>query len=190
MEIKKKTSEAKFPPRYPDFDYSTPGFYFVTICTFHESGYKWRHPFFQPDYKPEEIRRIINKAWERLPLYYNNLAIDERIIMPDHLHFLVHLLDAKKEDRCSLISAVGQFKARITNQWKTWYPQVFDQKAPKYLWQISFYDTIIRSEKHLENTRQYIRNNPLKLLRSQDNEAENRLDMIATGTRQPIIPWS
>ena len=108
--------------------------------------------------------------------------------MPDHVHFLLHLLNGEERPG-SVITAVGNFKGRISKLWREWYTKTFDQSAPEHLWQLSFYDIIMRDERQLENTRQYIRDNPIKLLTAQDDEAEDRLNMIATKRVKPIVPW-
>ena len=73
--------------RLPDYDYSGIGYYFVIICT------KDKIPFFG-NIKDEkvilsEIGKFAEKYWMEIPLHFQNVKIDEYIIMPNHIHGIV-----------------------------------------------------------------------------------------------------
>ena len=85
------------PMRLPDYDYSTPGAYFVTICThdrrcilsrvtvgaIHESPAVSLHL--------TEIGQIVKEFIEMLPTRYPDLAVDHYVIMPNHIHLLLRI---------------------------------------------------------------------------------------------------
>jgi len=52
----------------------------------------------------------------------------------------------------SLSSIIRSYKARVT--------RTVRKIEPEFSWQRNFYDVIIRNEKHLNNVRKYIQNNP------------------------------
>ncbi len=158
-----------FPPRLPGYDYSTPGFYFVTICTYQQPGTIHHPSYLNPRRDTEFVQNIITAAWEALPRYFPNLVVDERVIMPNHLHFLIQLLETDKE-RANLSMAMKRFKGRTTSFWNKWYKKTLRKAPPEHLWQRSFYDRIIRDEEHLKTTREYILNNPLKALEQQNED--------------------
>ncbi|BAZ17576.1 hypothetical protein NIES4071_94560 [Calothrix sp. NIES-4071] len=74
--------------RLPDYDYSSNGFYFVTICT------AQRECFFgnivAGEMKLSAIGEIANKFWLEIPQHSsNNICLDTHVIMPDHIHGII-----------------------------------------------------------------------------------------------------
>jgi REP element-mobilizing transposase RayT len=67
--------------RLKGFDYSQPGPYFVTICL------NGREPYFEIP----EVRNIVENAWKTLPQRFPTIELDEFIVMPDHIHFILNL---------------------------------------------------------------------------------------------------
>jgi hypothetical protein len=65
-------------------DYSSPGEYFITICVRNQI------PFFGKIENRKmilnDIGIIANKFWLEIPHHYQNIKLDEYIIMPDHIH--------------------------------------------------------------------------------------------------------
>lgn len=65
-------------------DYSSAGFYFVTICT------RDREHFLGEIIKGEmilsDIGYIIADRWHALPDYFPDIQLDEFIVMPNHIH--------------------------------------------------------------------------------------------------------
>ncbi len=119
--------------RLKDYDYSSNGFYFVTICTNH------RKPFF----KNTGLSNLVEDEIQKLSTI-KGLKLDQFIIMPDHLHMIIVL------DDCDLRlgEIVRRFKARISRQ------------ITEKIWQPNYYEHVIRNEKALNKIRIYILNNP------------------------------
>lgn len=73
--------------RLNDYDYSNNGFYFVTFCT------KWRQNFFWKiiDWKMilNDYWNIAQKCWNWILNHYKNIELDEFIIMPNHIHWII-----------------------------------------------------------------------------------------------------
>jgi len=73
--------------RLAGHDYSSPGKYFITICV------KKQNPFFGKIAKGKmilnDIGIIANKFWLEIPHHYQNIKLDEYIIMPDHIHGII-----------------------------------------------------------------------------------------------------
>ena len=75
--------------RLPDYDYSLPGAYFITLCTQHRL-----HLFGHiSDGKMilNEFGKIVEKVWINLPNHYPNMACGEFVVMPNHVHGVVKL---------------------------------------------------------------------------------------------------
>ncbi|KAA3615662.1 MAG: hypothetical protein D8M58_15820 [Calditrichaeota bacterium] len=77
--------------RLMDYDYSKPGLYFITICT-----YKKEHIFGEI----ENSKMIINKygeividEWIRTPEIRQNIKLDEFGVMPNHIHGIIQIVD-------------------------------------------------------------------------------------------------
>ena len=85
--------------------------------------------------------------------------------MPNHIHGIVVIEnqppmenDAERRGRRSLHDLVRGFKSATTREYNKFVPE----QMRNTLWQKSFYDEIIKSEKMLQEIRQYIDENPRK----------------------------
>jgi REP element-mobilizing transposase RayT len=67
--------------RLPGFDYSSARAYFVTLCT-QNRVCLLGDPI---------ISEIIRDAWQALPFWFPTITLDEFVIMPNHIHFVVWL---------------------------------------------------------------------------------------------------
>ena len=103
----------------------------------------------------------MESALLRLSSPDNDTAIDTHVVMPDHLHAIIHLgMNPSVDTLGSISDLIRVFKMRVL---KSWPAGVRDRGWDRYgthLWQRSYYDTLIRNDKHLETTRTYILDNP------------------------------
>ncbi|MCX6145956.1 MAG: transposase [Candidatus Kapabacteria bacterium] len=105
-----------------------------------------------------EIGELVLKVWYNLPNYYPNLELDEIVIMPNHIHFIIIINDKNEINKKYNISeVVGNLKSFATRNIRT-----FLDDSKFEVWQSRFYDRIIRNEVELLNVRNYIECNPLK----------------------------
>lgn len=78
--------------RLKDFDYSSPGAYFVTLCLQHR--HLERHhlaKLVENQSRPTEIGMLAEHSWNQIPVHYPAVTLDEFILMPDHLHGILWL---------------------------------------------------------------------------------------------------
>ena len=140
--------------RLAGHDY-TRGVYFVTI----------RAQLHEPVFDIPLLRDILQRNWDALPARFPTVTLDEFIIMPDHVHFVLSL-NGKTTDENStrprLGDVVGAYKSLTTVEWLD-YIKSLNTSWPFPLWQYNYFELIIRDQQHLENTRQYIRANPSRL---------------------------
>jgi len=155
--------------RLQNFDYSSSGAYFVTICT------KNRKPFFGEIIGNKMILNRIGDAacdyWQETPKHFSNIDTDEFIVMPNHIHGIViiepqhadvgtpYMVSLRKNRfgnnvKGSLSSIVQQYKSAITR----WCGK---NGFHTFKWQSRFYDHVIRTETDLKAIREYIVNNPM-----------------------------
>lgn len=77
--------------RYPGYNYSQPGHYFVTICA------KDRECMFGK-IKNEAIELsglgiIVQTEWLKTPSLRSNVLLDEFIVMPNHVHGIIEIIN-------------------------------------------------------------------------------------------------
>jgi len=79
--------------RLKDYDYSSAGAYFVTICT-HD-----RECLFGDIIDGEMVLNdagmMIDRIYNEMPRYFDNIVIDEYCIMPNHFHGIIHIVGAE-----------------------------------------------------------------------------------------------
>lgn len=151
--------------RLPGYDYSTSGFYFVTICTY---GRKWTlGEIVDHQVVLAPLGEVVYEEWWKAGLIRPDLAVDEFIVMPNHLHGLVQFgcENAAKGDRqgarnaplpraSSLGSLVAGYKASVTRR------ATDDLGLRHRVWQRNYYERVIRNERQLAAVREYIVGNP------------------------------
>ena len=95
---------------------------------------------------------------------YNNLFLDEHIIMPDHVHLLFHIRNNKENKpgklqynsfgpliKNSVSSIINHYKGKVTKYAR--------KNNIEFEWQSRFDDHVIKSESELIRIRSYIVNN-------------------------------
>ena len=143
--------------RIEEFDYSTPGAYFITICSLNREKIFWsfrRGELSSPANLPlTDIGIIVDNEIKKMNGIYNNVKVDKYCIMPDHIHLIVSInADAlgRTQFAPTISRVIKQFKGSVTKQ------------IGKSIWQKSFYEHTIRNRHDYEEIWQYIDNNPLK----------------------------
>jgi putative transposase len=166
--------------RLKNYDYSSAGAYFITICT------KDRHNFFgtiigdQMQLSP--IGQIVHDEWIKTEKIRSKVIVDKFVIMPNHVHgILVLTEDQRRRDVLAkrlynnqreknytgtnkTMSKISPHKDSVSNMIK-----FFKRQVTKYarentniytVWQTRFHDRIIRDEQELNRIRQYVMDNP------------------------------
>ena len=73
--------------RLQNYDYSQPGFYFVTICTSKKK--RMFGEIVNDEMHPNEVGKVIQSTWNTLPERFPCVELDEYIIMPNHIHGVI-----------------------------------------------------------------------------------------------------
>lgn len=158
MEFLKRKS-----PRLKNYDYDTPGYYFVTFCT-HHKRYMLSHivgaVHEPPETKLTRQGKIVNDVIVNIPAHLD-VKIDKYVIMPNHVHIIMVIeekpnLRAIRESplrsRSKLERAVGYIKMNAS--------KLIHKYNDGKVWQRSFHDHIIRDEDDYQRIWQYIHTNP------------------------------
>ena len=155
--------------RLKSYDYTAPGWYFVTVCT-HQRKLLFGE-IEDGKMTLNSMEQVVYKEWINTPKIRENIELDQFVIMPNHLHGII-VLDytgrgtkrrAPTEEKRyfrkpiagSLSTIIGAFKSAITKQIHRIKPDIS-------IWQRNFYEHIIRNDKELSKIRKYIMENPLR----------------------------
>lgn len=161
--------------RLRDYDYSSNGAYFITVCVNKRRELLWKsvgadiirqkNDFYDNENTGiilSAYGKIIEKAIGDIPEFYPNIEVDKFCIMPNHIHMILLIYNEAVGDKITfpeggrIISAptistvIGQMKRSVSKQ------------VGFSIWQKSFYDHIIRNEKEYREIWQYIDENPIK----------------------------
>ena len=145
-------------PRLKEYDYSSAGVYFITLCTRHRSEVLCRivgrdDPGAPPYIVLSPSGKVAEKYIRTISSAYENVSVDKFVIMPNHVHLLISISDMQRRaesSRPTVSRIIGAFK-RFSNK-----------ECGCSLWQASFYDHIIRDEMDYLGHWQYIDDNPAK----------------------------
>ena len=159
--------------RLKEYDYSNSGYYFVTICTNDKQNLfgQYKKPVGDcfvsicNNIQLSEIGKIIEKYWNNIPIRYENVSLDEYIIMPNHIHGILNILNVvgaihespdnqsseraihelplqKKRRKMMLSKIIGYVKMQSAKQ-----INILRNTPAQSIWQRNYYDHIIRNEK-------------------------------------------
>ena len=149
--------------RLKGYDYSHPGMYFVTICSWHR----------QPLLETPAVRDILRTTWQCLPDRFPTLTVDEFVIMPDHVHGLLWLQSPRKDAQPRTLGRIiSAYKSLTTVAWLH-LNKTSGVHCSRHLWQERFYDHVIRNDQDLQRIRAYILNNPLKAQLQQGKDSDD-----------------
>ncbi|RPH95216.1 hypothetical protein EHM69_05050 [candidate division KSB1 bacterium] len=163
------------------FDYSRAGNYFITICT-HE-----RCPLFGQIENElvvlNKLGLLVKEEWLNIPVHFPHAALDEYVVMPNHLHGILYL---NTEDTASCVTTrsfghvqsqtipviVRAFKSGVTRKARTLL------SITQHVWQPNYYEHVIRTERRLSQIRKYISENPLKWALDPDHFEPNPSTLV------------
>ena len=132
-------------PRMSYYNYSTPNYYFVTICTRDK-----RCLFGAPNHL-NLFGKIAEVGLSQIEPHFPGVRVDKHIVMPNHIHAIVVLTNTK----VNLSVVIGQYKAFVSNRMHK-----AGHTGP--VWQTSFHDHVIRSQRSYQHIWQYIDSNHAK----------------------------
>ena len=79
--------------RIEDYDYSTTGAYFITVCTVNREKIFWcdrRGELCSPANIPlSDIGIIVDNEIQKMNTVYDAVRVDKHCIMPDHIHMIL-----------------------------------------------------------------------------------------------------
>lgn len=163
--------------RFPDYDYTQPGAYFITIVTLNRACIFGEVSEGMVLLTP--LGNIVAYEWQRLNIRFAHIQLGEWVVMPNHLHGIINLIDRhpgisfaketnKENDRSShesfgvpikgsIPTIIRSFKSSVTRR----YQEISRNHLGK-IWHRNYYEHIIRNENDLKRIHEYIEDNPRK----------------------------
>ena len=147
------TQYRRKPNRLPGYDYSTPGCYFVTVCTRDHQCLLGRVVSGSDnipaamDLTP--LGQIVQDAIDEIPTHYPSAEVDKSIVMPNHFHLILVLKDGAPK-MPSVHTIIQQLKRAVS------------VRVGTSIWQARFHDRVIRSEREYQEYWKYIDSNAEK----------------------------
>lgn len=135
--------------RLRDFDYSSEGAYFLTLCLQKKLSLFENH----------RAKEMVEKWIVEIENKYENVTVDCYVVMEDHVHLILFITEG---NQISLSEIMKWFKTMTTNEYIRGVRDRVYEPFEKKLWQRSFYDHIIRNDEDLNEKREYVMNNPAK----------------------------
>ena len=159
--------------RLPGYDYSNPGAYFVTICS-------WQKECLFGDIVDGKIRlnengNIVDEFIKNIPDRFINTDLDYSVIMPNHIHVIIMIagndgairelplrhepaLNHRIHRRSMLLpKIIGWLKMNSSKQINQ-----IRHTFGRPVWQRNYYERVIRNNNELNSIRNYINNNPMQ----------------------------
>lgn len=181
--------------RLKGYDYSGEGLYFVTICT--QERERVLGEIKDGRMVLSGFGEIAKRCWEEIPGHFENVGLDEYIIMPNHVHGVILLQEVPRRDEVtSSLQVASPLQVPSFHTWvsETESQRLIINRSPtlgqivafyKYrstklinvtrnvpgtrFWQRNYYEHIIRDDNDLDRIRKYINDNVAKWSEEKDN---------------------
>ena len=175
--------------RLPNWNYSSDGWYFVTICTKNMVEYFGDvHNYIMG---LSDVGCIAAKFWNEIPKHFPFVRLDEWVVMPNHVHGIIVIDNPNPTNQCNgrrdSINAVStnwengfttdnnpmkqESLARVIQWFKGRVSFEIHKTNKNFAWQSRFHDHIIRNKKSLNEIRKYIYYNPQMWNRDRNNSS-------------------
>ncbi len=173
--------------RLRNYDYSRNGMYFITICTKDRIRYlseiidvgnaalgvprnipnismKINHELNDiipvPVVKLTKYGDIVNDNIKKINEIYRYVSVTKYVIMPDHIHMILFVSDFEDKS-VNYGTPRAAFPTKSVSQIINGLKAISTKQIGFSVWQKSFHDHIIRSEKEFLEISDYIDNNPI-----------------------------
>lgn len=187
--------------RLKGYDYSQAGAYFVTIVAWH------REMLFGEIVDGEMILnrngKIVQEAWFDLKNHYRHVILGAFIIMPNHAHGIIVLVDDDRRGGSSMIGGTispdefhvgdvslleGKTRPYVKPKPRHGLPEIvrafksFSARRINRLrrtdgipvWQRNYYEHIIRNDREMDNITRYIESNPSMWAEDDENPTRSK----------------
>ena len=154
--------------RLRNYDYATPGMYFLTLCTQHREP--WLGKIIDGKFDPTEDGEIAIAAWQSLPQRFPNIRLDAFVAMPNHVHGILEIVNELPGTGREMVVRAGRGDpaptmgvGNVVAYFKYQTTKMINQKsgqAGRRIWQRNYWERVVRHDQELTNFRNYIVTNP------------------------------
>ena len=153
--------------RFPGYDYSSEGLYFITICTHEKRCILGR--IVNARVELSCIGCAVRESWVSIPLHFTWTRLHGFVIMPNHLHGIVEICaklgrsgaaplrggSVAKVRAGSIGAIVRSFKSAVARQ----AHETLKRHGP--VWQRNYFERVLRDGQEFSDATRYIAENPL-----------------------------
>jgi len=164
--------------RLKNWNYSSPWWYFVTICCLNHNNFFGKISDGQIILSPKG--KILRNNFILLTRKFPNIYLGEYVIMPNHVHILIKLkyqgIQIFERDGINAVS-----NTKIPKGFRRGKNQMTENSLPRivqwlkaktthdirrelnvfFAWQSRYYDEIVKNQKQFQTISHYIQNNPI-----------------------------
>ncbi|MHB1458349.1 MAG: transposase [Armatimonadota bacterium] len=154
--------------RFPEYNYSAPGAYYITLCTYDRSCIFGE--IIDGIMVLSEFGHAVNEIWLESFINSTEIFLDYYVIMPNRFHCVIFIateskdqiansdlqMDIFKRRKMLLSKFIGKFKMSTSKQINK-----IRGTLGNPVWQRNYYEHVIRHEDDLAHIREYIMNNPI-----------------------------
>jgi REP element-mobilizing transposase RayT len=169
--------------RLLDYDYAQAGAYFITICVRNRECLLGDIP--GGDLHLSAAGALVAELWDALPTRFPTIELDAFVVMPNHVHGILVIIDHSHESQPDVVGAglalpENQASAVSETKGNPWVAptlgdilgafksisaiacnRLLDHSGVPF-WQRNYWEHVIRDEDDLARLREYIANNPGK----------------------------
>ena len=148
------------PNRLKDYDYSTDGAYFITLCTQNRRALLSNIVGDGLSDVPHRVHllshgKIADRYIRQMSDFYNNLTVEHYVIMPNHIHMLIRVEgNGSSRTPTPTNSVIAKFVGTLK--------RFCNRELGEQIWQRSYYDHVIRDETDYLRIAEYIQKNPAR----------------------------
>jgi REP-associated tyrosine transposase len=156
--------------RRPGWDYTSAGWYFVTICA--RQREELMGTVVEEQVQLSAAGQVAQNELQKLPSHYDRVRIDCSVIMPNHVHVIVvidgkHMFSPDHGPFSQLPRRGFPFDSpwpgslpAIVRSYKAGVARLCRIRRLEFGWQAGFYDRVLRDDQELNAAREYIAKNP------------------------------
>ena len=161
--------------RLKGHDYSSEGFYFITICT--EGRRCLFGTIINGKMVLNDYGKIVDNEWKNtIKIRSDDVVLHEYIIMPNHIHAIIQIRRGVSHTPNEISHTPNEIShtpnevshTPLQSPSKTLgaivrgFKGAVSKQIGKSIWQRNYYESIINDEHAFENISKYIRDNPVK----------------------------
>ena len=171
--------------RLKEYDYTQPGGYFITMVT-----YQREHLFGEIENEEMKLSKFglaAKQQWEKLPKRFSNIEIGAFVIMPNHVHGIIRIIERTGTAGTSETLGSDSSRRAQTEAFQKPVPSSIPTIVRSYksavsyrinlmrctdgvpVWQRNYYEHVIRDHEDWDRIERYIESNPSRWAEDEEN---------------------